>query len=210
MPVRWCVLAAIILAAGESSRMGRPKALLPDSGGRPFVVRLAGTFATAGVPNIIVVVGSHTAAAISGVLDTASLRVAPTVVTNPDPARGQVSSLWIGLDEAERVGAEAVLVTLVDIPMVAVATVDRVLGAWQEQRAPIVRPAFRGRHGHPVLFDRSVFPELRNAPLDEGARAVVHAHAEDIRNVDVDDEGCVTDVDTPEDYDKLIRGRGAC
>ena len=203
------MLAAIILAAGESSRMGRPKALLPDPDGRPFVVRLAGTFAAAGVPNIIVVAGSQSAA-ISAALDAASLRVAPIVVTNPNPARGQVSSLWVGLDEAERITAEAVLVTLVDIPMVDVATIDRILGAWQERRAPIVRPAFRGRHGHPVLFDRSVFAELRNAPLDEGARAVVHAHAADIRNVEVDDEGCVTDVDTPEEYEKLIRGRGAC
>ncbi len=203
------MLAAIILAAGESSRMGRPKALLPDPGGRPFVVRLAGSFAAAGVPHIIVVAGSHSAA-ISGALDAAPLPVRPFVVTNAHPARGQLSSLWVGLDEAERAGAEAVLVTLVDIPMVEVATIDRILDAWQEHRAPIVRPAFRGRHGHPVLFDRSVFAALRRAPLDEGARAVVHAHADDIRNVDVDDEGCVTDIDTPEDYEKLISGRGAC
>ena len=189
--------------------MGRPKALLPDPDGRPFVVRLAGTFVAAGVPHIIVVSGSQTAA-IAAALDAGSLRVAPIVVTNPNPERGQVSSLWVGLDEAERVGAEAVLTTLVDIPMVEVATVDRILAAWQERRAPIVRPAFGGRHGHPVLFDRSVFAALRSAPLDHGARAVVRAHANDIRNVDVDDEGCVTDVDTPEDYDKLIRGRGAC
>ena len=203
------MLAAIILAAGESSRMGRPKALLPDPGGRPFVVRLAGTFATAGVPRIIVVAGSHTSA-VSETLDAAALGITPVVVTNRNPARGQVSSLWVGLDEAERAGADAVLVTLVDIPLVKVETVERVISAWRERRAPIVRPAFGGRHGHPVLFDRAVFEELRSAPLDEGARAVVHAHANDIMTVDIDDEGCVTDVDTPEDYEKLIRGRGAC
>ena len=189
--------------------MGRPKALLPDPDGRPFVARLADTFATAGVSRIIVVAGSQTAA-ISGALAAAALPITPSVVTNPNPALGQLSSLWVGLDEAERGGAEAVLVTLVDIPMVRVDTVERVMSAWRDGRAPIARPAFGGRHGHPVLFDRSVFEELRSAPLDEGARAVVHAHADDIRNVDVDDEGCVTDIDTPEDYQKLIRGRGAC
>jgi molybdenum cofactor cytidylyltransferase len=199
------VLAAIILAAGESTRMGRPKALLPDPDGRPFVVRLVGTFTAAGVPRLIVVAGSQ-AAAISEALDAAALPIRPVVITNPNPALGQVSSLWVGLDEAERAGAEAVLVTLVDIPMVRVETVDRVLSAWQAHRTPIVRPAFRGRHGHPVLFDRAIFPALRDAPLDEGARAVVHAHAAHITNVDVDDEGCVTDVDTPADYQKLIEG----
>jgi molybdenum cofactor cytidylyltransferase len=199
------VLAAIILAAGESTRMGRPKALLPDPDGRPFVVRLAGTFMAAGVPHVIVVGGSQ-AAAISAALDAAHFPIKPVVVTNPNPELGQVSSLWVGLDAAERAGAKAVLVTLVDIPMVRVETVDRVLSAWQERRAPIVRPAFDGRHGHPVLFDRSIFPALRSAPLDEGARAVVHAHAAEITNVDVDDEGCVTDVDTPADYQKLIEG----
>ncbi len=203
------MLASIILAAGESSRMGRPKALLPDPDGQPFVVRLASTFAAAGVPRIIVVGGSQTTA-IAQALAAAALRIEPIVVTNPRPGLGQVSSLWVGLEEAERAGADGVLVTLVDIPMVRVDTVERVIDAWRKRRVLIVRPAFGGRHGHPVLFDRAIFAELRGAPLDEGARAVVHAHAQDITNVDVDDEGCVTDVDTPGDYDKLIRGRDAC
>jgi molybdenum cofactor cytidylyltransferase len=161
------------------------------------------TFIDAGVSHIIVVTGSQTGA-IREALDAAAPRITPVVVTNPNPALGQVSSLWVGLDDAEREGADAVLVTLVDIPMVRVETVDRVISTWRERRAPIVRPAFAGRHGHPVLFDRSVFAELRRAPLDEGARAVVHAHIADIANVDVDDEGCVIDVDTPQDYEQLL------
>src|SRR5687768_796898 len=186
--------------------MGRPKALLPDRDDRPFVARLVDTFIDAGVSHIIVVAGSQTGA-IREALDAAAPRITPVVVTNPNPALGQVSSLWVGLDEAERLGAGAALVTLVDIPMVRVETVDRVISAWRERRAPILRPAFGGRHGHPVLFDRSVFAELRRAPLDEGARAVVHAHTADVIDVDVDDEGCVTDVDTPADYRKMIEGR---
>jgi molybdenum cofactor cytidylyltransferase len=68
-----------------------------------------------------------------------------------------------------------------------------------------VRPAIGERHGHPVLFDRAVFAELRRVPLDEGAKAVVHAHADQIVNVSVADEGCLSDVDTPAQYDALMR-----
>ena len=197
------VLAAIILAAGESARMGRPKALLPDPSGRPFVTRLAATFAAAGVSDIVVVASAQEAA-ISRALAPASLPVTPVVVMNPNPECGQLSSLWVGLDHAEPGGADAVLVTLVDIPMVKVETVAYVIEAWQKHRPPIVRPAYGDRHGHPVLFDRSLYAELRRAPLDEGARAVVHAHEADLVNVAVDDEGCVIDVDTPDDYARLM------
>jgi molybdenum cofactor cytidylyltransferase len=98
-----------------------------------------------------------------------------------------------------------VLMTLVDIPLVQVSTVRQVIDAWAQHRAPIVRPAVGTRHGHPVLFDQSVFDALRRAPITEGARAVVHANANRIVDVQVDDEGCLLDVDTPADYDAMIR-----
>jgi molybdenum cofactor cytidylyltransferase len=84
-----------------------------------------------------------------------------------------------------------------------VATVTAVIDAWRRTRAPIVRPAIGNRHGHPVIFDRAVFEELRTAPLDAGAKSVVRAHEAAIVNVPVDDEGCLRDVDTPADYDAL-------
>ena len=77
------------------------------------------------------------------------------------------------------------------------------IAAWRRTRAPIVRPAIGDRHGHPVIFDRAVFDELRLAPLDAGAKSVVRAHEDQILNVPVDDEGCVRDVDTPADYEAL-------
>jgi molybdenum cofactor cytidylyltransferase len=112
----------------------------------------------------------------------------------------------VGLDVVERRAADAVLVTLVDIPMTKVSTVTAVIAAWMKSRPPIARPRCGSRHGHPVLFDRSVFGELRRASLNEGAKAVVHAHEADLVNVDVDDDGCATDVDTPEDYASLLKG----
>jgi molybdenum cofactor cytidylyltransferase len=131
--------------------------------------------------------------------------VAPALVNNPQPALGQVSSLWMGLDAAARRGAEGMLMTLVDIPLVRASTIENVIDAWTRSRAPIVRPAIGNRHGHPVLFDQVVFDALRHAPITEGARAVVHANADRIVDVQVDDEGCLLDVDTPADYEAVIR-----
>ena len=197
------MLAAIILAAGDSTRMGRPKALLPDPDGRPFVARLVRTFAAAGLHDIVVVTGSlH--AAIAEAVAADQPPVAPNLVNNPQPALGQVSSLWMGLDAASRLGVDGMLMTLVDIPLVRASTIQKVIDEWTRSRAPIVRPAVGDRHGHPVLFDRSLFDALRHAPITEGARAVVHANADRIVNVQVDDEGCLLDVDTPADYNALI------
>lgn len=198
--------AAIILAAGDSMRMGRPKALLADPDGRPFVARLVRTFVESGCPTIVVVTGRDHGA-IAAALAADRLPVDPVVVNNPEPSRGQLSSLWIGLDAAQAPDVEAALVTLVDVPMVSPSTVRRVVDAWRQSRAPIVRPAIGDRHGHPVLFDRSVFDELRRAPLAEGAKAVVRAHADRVVNVPVDDEGCLMDVDTPDEYEAMKRGR---
>lgn len=198
------MLAAIILAAGDSTRMGRPKALLLDPDGRPFVARLVRTFSAAGIQQVIVVTGSlH--AQIASALAADDLPVVPQLVNNPQPALGQISSLWTGLDAAIQSRVPGVLMTLVDIPLVQVSTVRQVIDAWAQHRAPIVRPAVGNRHGHPVLFDQSVFDALRHAPITEGARAVVHANADRIVDVPVDDEGCLLDVDTPADYDAVIR-----
>ena len=197
------MLAAIILAAGESTRMGTPKALLHDPDGRPFVARLVRTFASAGAGPVVVVTGTQHQA-ITDAVAADCVNVAVTFVRNPDPSRGQISSLWSGLNALANADIDAVLMTLVDVPMVLPSTVRAVIDEWRRTHAPIVRPAVGEHHGHPVLFDRSVFAELRNAPLDEGAKAVVHAHARDLVNVPVEDEGCLLDVDTPADYTSLL------
>jgi CTP:molybdopterin cytidylyltransferase MocA len=197
------MLAAIILAAGDSTRMGRPKALLPDADGRPFVARLVRTFAAAGIERVVVVTGGRHEAIVEALTADGS-PFPPACVRNPDPSRGQLSSLWVGLDAADRSEVDGVLVTPVDIPMIRAVTIRRVVEAWTETRAPIVRPAVGERHGHPVLFDRAVFEALRDASLTEGARVVVRANADRLVNVVVDDEGCLVDVDTPADYEALI------
>lgn len=195
MPPR---VAGLILAAGRSSRMGRPKALLPDRDGVPFVVRIARTFADAGVEPVCVVARPATRDAIGAALAELEGETAVSLLVNPDPDRGQLSSLLTGLDAAT--DADAVLVTLVDVPFVSAATVRAVVAAWEGSRAPIVRPARGTVHGHPVLFDRVAFDALRRAPLDAGAKPVVRGYAADIVNVPVEDDGAFVDLDTPGDY----------
>jgi molybdenum cofactor cytidylyltransferase len=196
-------IAAVVLAAGESTRMGTPKALLPDPDGRPFVARLARTFFAAGLDDVVVVTGARHADILTALADDGLPRT-PIVVRNPAPSRGQLSSLWTGLDALDGRAYDAVLMTLVDVPMVRADTVRAVIDGWRASGAPIVRPAIGDRHGHPVLFSRAVVGELRRAPLDEGAKAVVHAHADQLVNVPVEDEGCLADVDTPADYRRLL------
>lgn len=196
------MLVAIVLAAGESTRMGFPKALLKDPDGRPFVARIVRTLAEAGLTEIVVVTGTLHPAIVEAIVEDHP-PLTPTMVRNPDPSRGQLSSLLIGLDAASSAETEGVLSTLVDVPMIAVTTVRAVIAEWRRTRAPVVRPAVGDRHGHPVIFDRAVFNELRSAPAEVGAKAVVQAHAAEIRNVPVDDPGCLVDVDTPADYDAI-------
>jgi molybdenum cofactor cytidylyltransferase len=184
--------------------MGSPKALLPSPDGRPFVTRIVQTLQEAGIVDLVVVTGRDHDALVEVLSRGPSV---PLIVRNPEPSRGQLSSLLIGMDAVVRPDTEAILVTLVDVPMVAVSTVTRVVTAWERTRAPIVRPAIGDRHGHPVIFDRALFAALRGAPLDAGAKSVVRAHENDLVNVPVDDEGCLVDLDTPEEYKRLIDGR---
>jgi len=196
------VLCAVILAAGDSTRMGSPKAALLTPGGTTFVARIVQTLRDASVDDLVIVTGRHHDAVVAAIARN-ERSTPPRIVRNPDPSRGQLSSLLTGMDVVVTPQTDAVLMTLVDVPLVRVSTVTMVIETWRRLRAPIVRPAIGDQHGHPVIFDRAVFDELRRAPLDAGAKSVVRAHEHEIVNVPVDDEGCVRDVDTPSDYEAL-------
>jgi molybdenum cofactor cytidylyltransferase len=182
--------------------MGRPKALLSTPDGRPFAAAIVRAFAAASVDKIVIVTGRDHDRVVAAVMADAP-PVVPHFAQNPDPSRGQLSSLWVGMDAVLAEGAEGLLVTLVDVPLVSPAVIRQVIDVWARTRAPIVRPAKGDRHGHPVIFDRAVFAELRAAPLDAGAKTVVRAHAHDLVDVPVDDEGALIDIDTPADYEAV-------
>ena len=196
------MLPAVILSAGNSTRMGQPKALLETPDGFPFVVSIVRALAAAHLTDIVIVTGRDHDRIVEA-LARAEAVALPRVVRNPDPGRGQLSSLWVGMDAVIDADTDGLLVTLVDVPLLKAETVTTVLDVWRRTRAPIVRPAIGDRHGHPVIFDRALFDELRSAPLDRGAKTVVRAHEGDIVNVPVADEGCFVDVDTPSDYASL-------
>ena len=199
------MIRGIVLAAGESTRMGSPKALLPDGAGRVFITRVLHTFAAAGVMDATIVTGSMHERIVGAVAADAPGAALIRFARNLNPERGQLSSLLTGLDAADAPGVEAVLVTLVDIPFVQPATVKAVVDAFGRTRAPIVRPVRAERHGHPVLFARALFEELRRADPALGAKAVMRSHASAVLNVDVGDEGALLDVDTPAEYQRVVR-----
>ncbi|MFO7694128.1 MAG: nucleotidyltransferase family protein [Vicinamibacterales bacterium] len=195
------MVVGIILAAGASTRMGRPKALLPI-GADTFVTRVCRSLLDGGVDDLVVVAGAEHEAVAAAV---ASANLRARVVENTRRQEGQLSSVLAGLAVADRPGVDAVLVHLVDAPLVLPGTARAVLDAFQRTHAPIVRPDVGGRHGHPVLFARCVFDDLRRADPDVGAKAVVRAHAAEVCNVPVEDEGACQDVDTPEDFARLVK-----
>ncbi|MDA1095568.1 MAG: nucleotidyltransferase family protein [Acidobacteria bacterium] len=200
------MIPGVILSGGASSRMGgRPKALLPTGrGDETFVGRIAATLRSGGVSDVVLVTGYHDDAISRCV---SALPTPVRLVRNPKPEEGQLSSLLVALEAVDQPDVRAILVTLVDLPLLHVSTVRAVLEGYRGTGAPLVRPTRDGRHGHPVVFDRALFDELRRTDLALGAKPVVRAHAAEGVDVAVNDDGAFTDIDTPEDYERAFNRR---
>ena len=183
-----------MLAAGSSRRLGRPKQLLAIDG-RPLLQHAVDAAAAAGVGEVVVVLG----AAMDEIVAAVELPAGARVVANPDHASGQASSLRAGLDA---LGADVgrAVVLLGDQPRVPVEAIRAVAAA----PGPIARAAYRGSPGHPVAFDRRVWPELRAVTGDRGARDVMARHPGWVTAVALD-APAPGDVDTEEDYRRLLR-----
>ncbi len=197
----------VILAAGESSRMGRDKALLPwppeahaDSAGETFLSAAIRLF-TLYVDIVLVVAGKN------------ERELAPIVyargaslVVNPDPARGQFSSLQAGLHEVLNRGRDAAIITLVDRPPVKPETIQFLANEFGQVLARsiwAVIPEYQAKHGHPILAGREMIEAFLRAPATATAREVEHAHQDRIAYVPVDDPLVSMNVDTPEQYAAL-------
>ena len=197
------MIAAIILAAGESRRMGFPKAALPYRNST-FLEATVSASDAAGLTPVVVVVSPGTHNTLKGIKLPKLL-----VAINETPQTGQIGSLRKGLDTLLNRPVDAVVVWPVDHPHVRVATIQQMLGAYRESGAPIVIPTYQGRRGHPVLFARPVFDELQTAPGELGARAVVRANRSRVFEVPVPDPAILEDIDTPDAYENLIRTSGS-
>lgn len=185
--------AAIILAAGESLRMGAPKALL-NIGGVTFAERLAATFCTVCDP-VLLVTGK-----VTGIMAGPAIEV-----QNPNWPQGQLTSLQAGL-RAIPSGAPAAFFTPVDCPLFRPETVALLWSTFERRPfATFIIPRQGDRRGHPVLAGRAAIAELLKLPPTGQARDVVHGARSETEYVDVDDPGIFADIDTPADYRRLTR-----
>ena len=194
-------MAGVVLAGGRSARMGTPKALL-DFRGEPFVARILEAFEALDLKTRLVVLGPD------------APRVRPAlaghdcmIVENPDIDTGPIGSLRCALAALRPVGPTAIIAWPVDLPHVRIATVERLTEVYRLGAASIVVPTFADRRGHPVIWDSRLFGELvtSETATRNGARAVRQAHEDQVQSVAVDDAAVIDQVNTPEDYERLVR-----
>jgi molybdenum cofactor cytidylyltransferase len=192
-------IAGIILAAGESARMGQDKALLPW-GTTTFLGHLLDSLRGSRVGLVRVVLGANAPA----VRKEIEFGIAEMVV-NPHWAQGQLSSLIRALDSLPQDMVEAAVVCLVDHPSIPSRVIDSLIENFENSGKLIVAPTYQGRRGHPVLFSARLFGELRAAPPEVGARHVVRQHPDDILEVATEEEGVVLNINDRESYEKILK-----
>ncbi len=190
-------IAGLIFAAGESTRMGRDKALL-DFHGSTFLNRLIDLFLPRVSP-LAVVLGHH-AAAIRGTISAGPLQV--QVVVNEQYKQGMLSSFQAGI-RALPPAVSTAMFTLVDHPAVRESTLDQLIETFEREQPLLVIPRYQGQRGHPVVAARSILDQILALPADSSAKNVIRAHRAETIFVDVSDPGVVTDVDSPLEYQEL-------
>jgi molybdenum cofactor cytidylyltransferase len=184
----------IVLAAGQSRRMGQPKAALTMPDGASFLDRAVSTLRAAGCRRVLVVVNAAVDAAHDRELE---------LVVNAVPQSEQIDSVRLALEQLDDSTA-AVMVLPVDLPLITAATAAAVAASFRAHQAPVVVPCHDGVAGHPVLLARTVFEEILERDWEEGIRSLLLAHERETRTVTVQDPGIVIDIDTPEDYTRYV------
>ncbi len=192
------MISAILLAAGESRRMGEFKQLLTYAG-RTFVESCVDSLLASRVDEVVVVTG-HRDADVRKAVGARPVRFA----YNKDYREGMSASVKCGV-AALAPAARAVLVSLVDQPQIDSAIINRVIAEYERQSPLIVIPTYAGRNGHPVLIDLRLRDELLSFDPTQGLRQVIHSHRADTLHTEVATEAVLTDFDYPEDYQRLVK-----
>jgi molybdenum cofactor cytidylyltransferase len=191
------MLAAAILAAGESRRMGEPKALVSVQG-LTFVEHL---FAATRLPRVgitRIILGAH-AAGIG-----AKLEFDPEmIVVNPDWLSGQLSSIHAAIRSLPADTTDGIILCPVDHPLVSRRLISELIAQFDSSRKAIALPIYRGKRGHPVIFRATLYDELLAASPEVGARQVVWAHSQEIEEVPTEEEGVVLNLNDPESLKKV-------
>jgi molybdenum cofactor cytidylyltransferase len=195
------MIVGIVLAAGESRRMGSPKALL-KIGEKTFVQHVHDVLTdTLKVEKVVIVLGAEHRKVIK------ELQWFKGVTTlNTEFKKGQLSSIVTGINAIKKDKPDAAFVCPVDQPLFSSRLIEKMIDVFHESKKLIVVPTHNGKHGHPVLFSSLLFPELSRAPQDVGARFVLHHHRDNVVEVETDEEGVLISIDTPDDYQKYIKG----
>ena len=194
------MIVAVVLSAGESSRMGRPKALLPIDG-QTFIERIVAALKQTKVGKIIVILG-HNARELQSKISHLPVEI----LINTDYKLGQLSSLQLAVRNLQPdLDCDGMLVHLVDHPYLAPALVEEMIRRFYETKKRIIVPKFHGKRGHPVIFSNALFDEILSAPMEEGAKAVVNAHRAETLEIETAEEGIAVDIDTPELYQQHVR-----
>lgn len=184
-------VAALVLAAGRSSRMGADNKLLAEVGGVPMVLRAVNSARASLAASVTVVVGHEGDSVANAVADTGA-----TVARNPDFAQGMSASLRHGI-AALPDDADAVLVLLGDMPRITAEHLDRIIAAFDPAQPSIVVPEKDGRRGNPILWPREFFAAMTQLSGDQGARGLIAAHTDRVKRVAVADDAIFIDVDRP-------------
>jgi molybdenum cofactor cytidylyltransferase len=191
-------LAGIVLAAGESRRMGQPKQLLPF-GEHTILERVVDALLTAGVGEVVVVLG-HVADRVRAVLGDRPVRA----VVNDAYRQGMLSSVKCGV-RAIGAGYDAVLLALGDQPQIEGAVVSEVIRTYRAGSAGIVIPRYGDKKGHPIIIDLRKYREaIINLPEDAGLNVLMQEHADDVCLFDVATEDIIRDIDVPDDYTREL------
>lgn len=192
------MISAVLLAAGESRRMGDFKQLL-RFGAKTFVERCVDQLLASRVDEVIVVTG-HRESEVRRAVGDRLVKFAH----NADYRSGMTSSIQCGV-RASGESAQALIVALVDQPRIGAEIVNRLVEMYEEPSHPmIVIPSYQGRNGHPILIDLRLKEEILNLQPTESLRQVVRAHSDEIVRIEIASPAVVEDCDLPEDYERLL------
>jgi molybdenum cofactor cytidylyltransferase len=191
-------ISAIIISAGSSGRMGQPKALLAIKG-KTFLRNIVDTMYKSGFEDVIIVLGSES----EKIQNTISW-FKGKIVINQDWKQGQLSSIITGLNNVDQTQYSAALIWPVDHPCVSPKLLLELVKKFDKGSHKIIVPKYGERRGHPVIIAGSLFEEIKFAPKDIGMKSVIHSHPEEVCEVKTTDQGVITNVDTPEEYQKWV------
>lgn len=191
-------IAAIVLAAGLSSRMGKFKLLLPWIDDKPIITHVVSKLIDYPLKHILVITGNR-----AEEIQTTLVDFNVTFPHNPDFAEGEIlSSLKVGIQNMPET-VDAVLVVPGDLPRVPVSVLQAVISAYDEDA--IIVPNHKGKNGHPVMFPRRFWKEILSLTPDKAPRAILKANPDAVRKIVVDSDGILADIDTPDDYQRELK-----